>query len=45
MGVMTDRAADRELPGVVMAELRGASKTVGWFDVLLKLNIGGRQWK
>ena len=26
---MTDRAADRELPGAVLAELRGASKTYG----------------
>ncbi len=26
---MTDRAADRELPGAVMAELRGVSKTYG----------------
>src|SRR5215213_8016279 len=29
MGVMTDRAADRELPGAVIAELRGVSKTYG----------------
>src|SRR5688500_8146520 len=29
MSVMTDRAADRETPGAVMAELRGVSKTYG----------------
>jgi len=29
VGVMTDRAADRESPGAVMAELRGVSKTYG----------------